>query len=113
MKLSNVQFIKGTEVEPNLPENAIDVILALDSYHHYNYPERMLAAFRKSLRDGGRLVIVEFYKRPGAMAGGNTAVEHIRLDEPDVIKEIEANRFRLISKREHVKGSQYMLVFGK
>ena len=58
-KLSNVQFIKGTEAEPNLPENAVDVILALDSYHHYNYPERMLAAFRKSLRDGGRLVIVE------------------------------------------------------
>jgi hypothetical protein len=39
------------------------------------------------------------------------ALEHIRLDAPDVIKEIEANGFRLVSRREHVKDSQYMLTF--
>ena len=35
-KLTNVSFIKGTETTPNLPEASIDVILALDSYHHYD-----------------------------------------------------------------------------
>jgi hypothetical protein len=39
------------------------------------------------------------------------ALEHIRLDAPDVIKEIEANGFHLESQREHVKDSQYMLTF--
>ena len=111
-KLTNVSFIKGTETDPNLPNGGVDVILALDSYHHYDYPEKMLAGFRQSLRAGGRLVIVDFYKRPGAMPNGN-AMAHIRADEAEVIKEVEAQGFRLVSKREHIPGSQYMLVFEK
>ena len=31
----------------------MDVALALDSYHHYDYPEKMLAGFHKALSDGG------------------------------------------------------------
>ncbi len=79
-KLTNVQFIQGTETDPGLPESGVDVALALESYHHWNYPEKMLAALHRELRDGGRLVIVDYYKRPDAMPGGR-AVQHIRLDD--------------------------------
>jgi predicted methyltransferase len=109
-KLGNVSFIKGTETDPHLAANSVDAILALDSYHHYNYPEKMLAAFHLALRDGGRLFVVEYYKRPNAMPGGD-AIKHIRLDEPDLVREIEAHGFRKISEREHIKGSQYMVTF--
>jgi predicted methyltransferase len=111
-KLGNVAFIKGTETDPRLADGTVDVVLALDSYHHYDYPEKMLAAFVRSLRDGGRLVVVEYYKRPNAMPSMD-AVKHIRLDEPDVVREIERNGFRKVSEREHIKGSQYMVVFEK
>lgn len=111
-KLGNVTFIKGSETDPMLPAGGVDVALALDSYHHYDYPEKMLAGIRKGLKSGGRLVIVEYYRSAGAMPNGR-ALEHIRLDAPDVIKEIEANSFRLVSRREHVKGSQYMLTFAR
>jgi ubiquinone/menaquinone biosynthesis C-methylase UbiE len=109
-KLGNVTYIKGGETDPMLPKSGVDVALALDSYHHYDYPEKMLAGIRKGLKPGGRLVIVEYYKSATAMPNGR-ALEHIRLDAPDVIKEIEANGFRLVSRREHVKDSQYMLTF--
>jgi ubiquinone/menaquinone biosynthesis C-methylase UbiE len=109
-KLGNVAYIKGSETDPMLPKGGVDVALALDSYHHYDYPEQMLAGLRKGLKPGGRLVIVEYYKSATAMPNGR-ALEHIRLDAPDVIKEIEANGFRLVSRREHVKDSQYMLTF--
>ena len=72
----------------------------------------MLAALHRQLRDGGRLVIVEYYKSPDAMPGGR-AMQHIRLDAADVIKEIESNHFRLLSQHDHVKGSQYMAIFEK
>jgi ubiquinone/menaquinone biosynthesis C-methylase UbiE len=111
-KLGNVEFIKGSETDPGLPENGADVVLGLDTYHHWNYPEKMLAALHHELRDGGRLVIVEYYKRPDAMPGGR-AMQHIRLDAADVIKEIESNHFRLVSQHDHVKGSQYMAIFEK
>ena len=93
-KLGNVTFVKGTERDPKLPEGALDVALALDVYHHFDYPDQMLAALHKSLKPDGRLVIVEYYKRQEAMPNGR-ALTHIRLDMPDVIKEVEANRFHL------------------
>ena len=111
-KLTNVEFIQGSETDPGLPENGVDVILGLDTYHHWDYPEKMLAAVHRELRAEGRLVIVEYYKRPDAMPGGR-AMQHIRLDAPDVIKEIESNHFKLLSQHDHVKGSQYMAIFAK
>jgi ubiquinone/menaquinone biosynthesis C-methylase UbiE len=109
-KLPNVSFIKGSETDPMLPESGVDVALALDSYHHYDYPQKMLAGIRKALKPGGKLVLVEYYRRQNAMPNGR-AMEHIRLDAPDVIKEIESNGFRLESQREHIKDSQYMVTF--
>ena len=111
-KLENVTFVKGTETDPKLPEGAVDVVLALDVYHHFDFPEKMLASLHKSLKPGGKLVVVEYYKRAEAMPGGR-ALTHIRLDMPDVIKEIEGNHFHLLSEREHIPDSQYMLVFRK
>jgi ubiquinone/menaquinone biosynthesis C-methylase UbiE len=111
-KLSNVSFVKGSSTDPNLPEGEVDVALVLDVYHHFDYPEKMLAAISKSLKPDGKLVIVEYYKRPEAMPN-NRAMTHIRIDMPDVIKEIEANQFHLLSEKETIKNVQYMLVLEK
>jgi ubiquinone/menaquinone biosynthesis C-methylase UbiE len=111
-KLENVTFVKGTESDPNLPEGSVDIVLALDVYHHFDYPQKMLAAIHKSLKPDGKLVIVEYYKRPEAMPNSR-AMTHIRLDMADVIKEIESNHFHLLSEREHIPDTQYMLVLRK
>jgi ubiquinone/menaquinone biosynthesis C-methylase UbiE len=110
--LANVTFVKGTETDPTLPEGAADEVLALDVYHHFDYPEKMLAGIHKALKPGGKLVVVEYYKRPEAMPDGR-AMTHIRLDMTDVIKEIEANHFHLLAEKEHIKDSQYILVLEK
>jgi ubiquinone/menaquinone biosynthesis C-methylase UbiE len=111
-KLSNVTFVKGTDTDPNLPEGQMDMVLALDVYHHFDYPEKMLAGIHKALRADGKLVVVEYYKRKSAMPAGR-ALTHIRLDMPDLIKEIEANHFHLIEEKEHIKDVQYMLILEK
>jgi len=110
--LENVTFVKGTDTDPKLPEGALDIVLALDVYHHFDYPDKMLAAIHKALKPGGKLVVVEYYKRSTAMANGR-ALTHIRLDMADVIKEIEGNHFHLLMEREHIPDSQYMLVLRK
>ena len=111
-KLENVTFVKGTETDPDLPEGSVDIVLALDVYHHFDFPDKMLAAIYKALKPEGKLVVVEYYKRPEAMPN-QRALTHIRLDMPDAIKEIEANGFHLISEREHIPDSQYMLILRK
>jgi predicted methyltransferase len=111
-KLENVTFVKGTDTDPNLPAGQVDLAMALDVYHHFDYPDKMLASIMKSLKPGGRLVIVEYYKRPEAMPNGR-AMTHIRLDMPDVIKEVEANGFHLVAEKETILNVQYMLVLEK
>lgn len=111
-KLTNVTLVKGSDTDPNLPEGQLDLILVLDVYHHFDYPEKMLAAISKALKPEGKLVIVEYYKREEAMPN-KRALTHIRLDMPDVIKEVEANRFHLLSEKEWIKNVQYMLVLEK
>jgi len=110
--LANVRFIQGTDQDPKLPGESIDAVLVLDAYHHFDYPETMLGHIRDSLFKVGRLFIVDYYKRPNAMQGGD-AVQHIRLDEEDVAREVEAKGFHLVAQREINPGSQYMLVFEK
>jgi len=110
--LTNAKFVLGTEQDPKLPADTLEAVLVLDAYHHFDYPEAMLGHIRDSLLSDGRLVIVDFYKRPDAMPGGR-AMEHIRLDEEDVISEVEANGFRLTSKKELNPKSQYLAVFVK
>jgi ubiquinone/menaquinone biosynthesis C-methylase UbiE len=114
-RLNNVQFVLGTDRDPNLPADSLEAVLALDVYHHFDYPEAMLEHIRDSLLSDGKLVIVEYFKRPGAMPGAdpNRAVEHIRLDRDDLIHEVEANGFRLVSKRDLVPKSQYIAIFEK
>lgn len=114
-KLSNVKFVLGTDKDPNLPVGAADLILVLDAYHHFDYPDRMLAKLSAGLTADGRLAIVEFYKRRGAMGSGDPdrPLSHIRLDADDVVKEVEASGFRLLSRQEHVPASQYIAIFRK
>lgn len=114
-RLNNVQFVLGTDRDPRLPADTLEGVLVLDVYHHFDYPEAMLEHIRDSLLSDGKLVIVEYFKRPGAMPGSdpNRAVQHIRLDQDDLIQEVEANGFRLVSKRDLVPKSQYIAVFEK
>ena len=111
--LANVKFVLGTDRDPKLPAATLEGVLILDVYHHFDYPEAMLEHVRDGLLSDGKLVIVEFYKRRGAMGGGDRALEHIRLDQDDMIKEVEANGFRLVSKSDVIPNSQYMAIFQK
>src|SRR5271170_855874 len=114
-RLNNVQFVLGTDRDPKLPADSLEGVLVLDVYHHFDYPEAMLEHIRDSLLSDGKLVIVEYFKRPGAMPGDDPdlPLRHIRLDQDDLVKEVEANGFRLLSKHDLLPKSQYIAVFGK
>jgi len=110
--LKNVKFVLGTDKDPKLPADTLDAVLLLEVYHHFDYPEMMLEHLRDSLLSDGRLAIADYYKRPDAMPGGR-AMEHIRLDEDDVIREVEKNGFKLAFKQELVPKQMYLAVFVK
>jgi ubiquinone/menaquinone biosynthesis C-methylase UbiE len=103
----NAELILGTTTDPKLPPNSIDIALVLDVYHHFDYPDKMLAAIRTALKPDAHLVIVDYYKSASPSPG------HIRLERDEVAAEIERNGFHLLAKREHIPNTQYMLTLAK
>jgi ubiquinone/menaquinone biosynthesis C-methylase UbiE len=59
-KVTNIEPVLGTLVDPKLPEGSVDLVLLVDVYHEFSHPEQMLAAIRKSLKPTGRVALVEF-----------------------------------------------------
>jgi ubiquinone/menaquinone biosynthesis C-methylase UbiE len=59
-RVTNIKPIRCTQTDTGLPEGAIDLILMVDVYHECSDPEAVLQGFLKSLKPGGRLVLVEF-----------------------------------------------------
>jgi ubiquinone/menaquinone biosynthesis C-methylase UbiE len=109
----NVKTVLGVEKDVKLPPGAIDLALILDAYHHFNYPAEELASLRKSLKPGGRLVVVDFYRsREHPRMSPERLKEHIRLDRDGVAAEIQSAGFRLDRKFDHLP-YQYVLIFKK
>lgn len=60
--VTNIEPILGTEKDPKLPANAVDLVLMVDVYHEFAYPYEMAQALIRALKPGGRLVFVEYRK---------------------------------------------------
>ena len=59
-KIGNVQTVLGTEKNPNLPPDSIDVAFIVDAYHEFSFPMEMGQQLVASLKPGGTLVLVEY-----------------------------------------------------
>ena len=60
--LANVQFVRSTQRDPKLQPRSVDVVFIAHSYHEFADPETFMEGVRRSLKPGGRLVIVEYAK---------------------------------------------------
>ncbi|MBN9517207.1 class I SAM-dependent methyltransferase [bacterium] len=58
--VKNVETVRGTETDPKLPADGVDLILMVDVYHEFSHPFEMVEKMVTALKPGGRLVFVEF-----------------------------------------------------
>ena len=58
--ITNVEPLLGTERDPGLAENSVDLILLVDAYHEFSWPREMSLAMARALKPEGRLVLVEY-----------------------------------------------------
>ena len=56
----NVEPVRGTIEDPNLPPDSVDVALMVDAYHEFSHPREMMTSITEALRPGGRVVLVEY-----------------------------------------------------
>jgi hypothetical protein len=55
-----------------------DVVFSSDTYHHFEYPFKMLASISKTLRPNSKFVIIDFKDKSS----------HVRADSKTVIKDL-------------------------
>lgn len=58
--LDNIELILATEQDPNLPADAVDLVLIVDAYHEFSYPKEVMTKVLASLKPGGRIYLVEY-----------------------------------------------------
>jgi len=106
--ISNVSPILGTQVSPRLPKGKIDLILCVDVYHEFSYPEHMLEAMREALSDRGAVVLVEYRAEDEKVP---IKPEH-KMTKAQIMKELVPNGFRLSQEFEKLPW-QHMMWFMK
>ena len=58
--VGNVEMVLGEEKDPKLPAGSLDLVLMVDVYHEFAYPWEMIQAICRGLKQGGRVVFVEY-----------------------------------------------------
>ena len=76
----------------NLPPNSVDVVFTSDVYHHFEYPQVILADIRRVLKDGGQFIVVDYDHVPGVTTP--SMLQHVRTDKKTVIAEVTAAGFK-------------------
>ena len=106
--VKNIELIKGTESDPKLPANAIDLILMVDVYHEFSHPYEMTEAMVQSLKPGGRLVFVEF-----RLEDDKVPIKLVhKMTERQVLKEMEPHPLRHVETQKHLPW-QHVVIFEK
>ncbi|MEX2513181.1 MAG: class I SAM-dependent methyltransferase [Cyclobacteriaceae bacterium] len=104
----NVEAIKGNEKSPNLPQNSIDLVIMVDVYHEISYPKEMLTEIKKSLKQNGKLLLIEYRGEDPEVA-----IKPLhKMTVKQVEKELSANGFTLV-KNGQFMNIQHFLVFEK
>lgn len=91
LKLTNIETVLGSEADPKLPANTMDIILMVDVYHELSQPQRMLRALRSALKPDGRLVLLEYRKEDPTIPINPCH----KMSIPEVRTEIEAEGFKM------------------
>ncbi len=104
----NVVPVLAPPDDPRLPPGRFDLILVVDTFHHFADRPRYLAKLRRALKDDGRLVVIDYHKRPLPVG---PPVDH-KLDRDEVLTDARSAGFRLLDEPTMLP-YQYFLVFGR
>ena len=107
-RIANVQPVLGTESDPKLPANAVDLAILIDAYHEFSYPREMMSRIAASLKPGGRVALVEYRAEDPSVP----IKELHKLSVMQATKEMRAVGLRLLKNDDRLP-QQHIMFFGK
>lgn len=107
-RLENIALVLGTETDPGLGAETVDLALMVDVYHELQYPEEVMSRIRQALKPQGRLLLIEYR---GEDPDVPIRPEH-KMTVRQVLNEIEPMGFQLQQKLDFLPW-QHIFVFRK
>ncbi len=104
--ITNVDMVLGAADNPHLPTGAVDLVLIVDVYHELSEPEKTMEHVRRSLKPGGRVVIIEYRKEDPSIP-----IQPLhKMSVEEVRAEVEPIGFKLVELMEFLP-TQHIFVF--
>ena len=104
--LENIQTVLAEPHDPKLPPSSVDLIFICDTLHHICERATYYPLLARALRPGGRLVNVDFDKRPLPVG----PPLEMKIAKQAVVDEVRPTGFHLVKEYDFLK-YQYFLVF--
>lgn len=102
--VKNVEPVLGQLNDPRLPEGKVDLILLVDVYHEFSYPDDMLKAMLKSLGPHGRIALAEFRAEDLTVP---IRSEH-KMSKEQIRKEFEPAGFKIVEQFDELPWQHLM-----
>lgn len=106
--VTNIEPVLGTETDPKLPRDAVDLVLLVDVYHEFSRPQEMLRRIREALKPDGRLVLLEYRKEDPSVP---IRPEH-KMSVAEARTEVQAEGYQLDRVVETLP-RQHIIIFRK
>lgn len=103
---SNLITVVAKPDDPTLPASSVDLVFFCDVLHHLENRPAYLRKLKAILKPGGRIVTVDFYKKPLPVGPPET----MKLSEDQIIAEFQEAGFQF-SKKATFLPYQYVLEF--
>ncbi|MGF7215544.1 ubiquinone/menaquinone biosynthesis C-methylase UbiE [Spirosoma lacussanchae] len=107
-KIRNVTPVLGTESDPKLAANSVDLAILIDAYHEFSYPREMMQHIATALKPGGRVVLVEYRAEDPSVP----IKELHKLSVAQATKEMKVVGLRLLKNDKRLP-QQHIMFFGK
>lgn len=105
---TNIETVRGTVDNPNLPDNAVDLILMVDAYHEFEYPREMGEAMVRALKPGGQIALVEY-----RLEDRSVPIKTLhKMSEAQARKEMEALGLTWVQTKD-ILSQQHLMFFEK
>jgi len=88
-----------------LRESEADTVIIVDTYHHIENRETYFAEVLEGLKSGGRLVVVDFFKRELPVGPPS----RLKLEPETIIEELRAAGFEQFEVNEELLPYQYII----
>lgn len=108
--IKNIEPVKGTQYKTGLKPASVDLAIMVDVYHEFEFPYEMMSDIAKSMKPGGRVVLVEYRKEDPTVP----IKEVHKMSQVQAKKEVEQAEFRLKwTETIDVLPRQHILIFTK